>query len=113
MGDVGTKRFLCLGFRGELINLGNASFPEAFSQSQSDLCALHQLTDTRRAQGLVTSAGPGWELSPPGSHHPPGNSRDGKWGNVLLLLPCGRCEKFPVEQNLDIFQCFICISKPM
>lgn len=25
----------------------------------------------------------------------------------------GRCEVFPVEQSLDIFQCFICTSKPM
>lgn len=50
MDDIGMKRLLCAGFHGELINLGNSPFPEAFSQSQSDLCVPHQLTDTRTAR---------------------------------------------------------------
>lgn len=68
MHDVGMKRFLCIGFCGELINLGNSPFPEAFFQPQSVLCALHQLTDTRT--GWLVGAEPSW------SHHPPRNARD-------------------------------------
>lgn len=64
MHDVGMKRFLCIGFCGELTNLGNSPFPEAFFQPQSVLCALRQLTDTGQCGW--------WELSPPGPTIHPG-----------------------------------------